>query len=118
MRAGLQGSAGELVGTRPPAGGLSSAAAAGERALRLAVEVVAGTLVAVETAILLAGVVSRYVFHNPLTWSDEFASILFLWLALFGAAVALRRGDHMRLTTVASLLPPALRAVAEATDRT
>ncbi|WP_458870064.1 TRAP transporter small permease subunit, partial [Enterococcus faecium] len=37
-------------------------------------------LVATEIAVLLAGVVARYIFHYPLIWSDEVASILFLWL--------------------------------------
>jgi TRAP-type C4-dicarboxylate transport system permease small subunit len=54
--------------------------------------------VVAEIAILFAGVVSRYVFHQPLLWSDELASILFLWLAMLGAVVALRRGEHMRMT--------------------
>jgi TRAP-type C4-dicarboxylate transport system permease small subunit len=53
-----------------------------------AVEAVAGLLVATETVILFAGVVSRRVFNRPLTWSDELASILFLWLAMLGAVVA------------------------------
>ncbi len=42
-----------------------------------------------ETIILLMGVVSRFVFDRPLVWSDELASLLFLWLAMFGAAIAL-----------------------------
>jgi TRAP-type C4-dicarboxylate transport system permease small subunit len=32
----------------------------------------------------LAGVVARYVLRQPLIWSDELASILFLWLAMGG----------------------------------
>ena len=48
--------------------------------------------------ILFAGVVSRYVLHAPLVWSDELASILFLWLAMLGSAVAFRRTEHMRMT--------------------
>jgi tripartite ATP-independent transporter DctM subunit len=73
------------------------ALAALERGLDRAVEVVAGLLVAVETLILFAGVVSRYVLHAPLTWSDELASILFLWLAMLGATLAYRRVEHMRM---------------------
>ncbi|MES1264236.1 MAG: TRAP transporter small permease subunit, partial [Variovorax sp.] len=57
-------------------------------------------LVAAEIAVLLAGVVARYVFHYPLIWSDEVASILFLWLAMLGSAVAFQRGEHMRMTAV------------------
>jgi tripartite ATP-independent transporter DctM subunit len=76
-----------------------------DRALALATEIPAAALVAVEVVVLLAGVVSRYVFNRPLTWSDELASILFLWLAMLGAVIALRRDEHMRLTTVVARLP-------------
>ena len=34
------------------------------------------------------------------SWSDELASILFLWLAMLGAVIALRRGEHMRMTAL------------------
>ncbi|GAA4340657.1 TRAP transporter large permease subunit [Variovorax defluvii] len=67
-------------------------------------------LVAAEIAVLLAGVVGRYVFHHPLIWSDEVASILFLWLAMLGSAVAFQRGEHMRMTAVVGKLAPETRA--------
>ncbi len=70
-------------------------------------------LVAAEVVVLFCGVAARYVFHTPLIWSDELASILFLWLAMFGAAVALQRGGHMRLSYLVDRLPPAGRAIAE-----
>src|SRR5262249_4069457 len=57
---------------------------------------------------------SRYVFHKPLTWTDEVAIALFLWLSMLGAAVALRRGGHMRLTLVIDRLPPRWRKLADA----
>ena len=60
--------------------------------------------------ILFAGVVSRYVLHSPLIWSDELASILFLWLAMLGAAVAFRRAEHMRMTAIVSAVRPAMWA--------
>ncbi len=80
-----------------------------ERALGWFTEVVAAVLMVAETIILLMGVVSRFVFDRPLVWSDELASLLFLWLAMFGAAIALRRGAHMRLSTVTALMSPAWR---------
>src|SRR3954452_24838488 len=89
-------------------------AAKAEAALGLAVELVAATLVAVETAVLLAGVVARYVFHSSLVWSDELASILFLWLAMLGAVVAFRRGEHMRMTALVTRAPLPLRGFLEA----
>ena len=74
------------------------------------VEIPAAILVVAEIVILFAGVVSRYVMHSPLIWSDELASILFLWLAMFGAVVAFRRAEHMRMTAVVAAARPAMRA--------
>ncbi len=81
-----------------------------EDVLGVLVEIPVAALVAVEIVILFAGVVARYVFHEPLLWSDELASILFLWLAMLGAAVAFRRGEHMRMNAIASKVGPAGRA--------
>jgi len=74
------------------------------------VEFPAALLVAAEVVVLLMGVIWRYVLHTPLVWSDELASILFLWLAMLGSIVALRRGEHMRMTAIVGKLPPHLRA--------
>jgi tripartite ATP-independent transporter DctM subunit len=74
------------------------------------VEVPAALLVVAEIVILFAGVVARYGLHRPLIWSDELASILFLWLAMLGAAVAFRRAEHMRMTAVVASARPAMRA--------
>src|SRR5882757_9604588 len=87
-----------------------SLAASLEHALGLLVEIPAALLVAAEIVILFAGVVARYGLHKPLIWSDELASILFLWLAMLGAAVAFRRGEHMRMTAAVAGARPATRA--------
>ena len=44
-------------------------------------------------------------------WSDELASILFLWLAMLGSVIAFRRGEHMRMTALVGKLAPAARRV-------
>ena len=67
-------------------------------------------LVAAEIAVLLAGVLARYVFQQPLIWSDELASMLFLWLAMLGSAMAFQRGEHMRMTALVGQLRPTHRA--------
>ena len=78
------------------------------------VEVPAALLVVADIGVLLAGVVARFALHSPLVWSDELASILFLWLAMFGSVIALRRGEHMRMTAVVARLSPGSRALMEA----
>jgi tripartite ATP-independent transporter DctM subunit len=77
------------------------------------VEIPAALLVLAEIVVLLTGVTSRYVLHAPLVWSDELASILFLWLAMLGAVVALRRGEHMRMTALVGMASPGVRAFLE-----
>jgi tripartite ATP-independent transporter DctM subunit len=87
-----------------------SLAASLEALLGTLVEIPAAILVVAEIVILFAGVVARYGLHQPLIWSDELASILFLWLAMLGAAVAFRRSEHMRMTAVVANTKPAMRA--------
>jgi tripartite ATP-independent transporter DctM subunit len=81
-----------------------------EHILGTSVEIPAALLVVAEIVILFAGVVSRYVLHAPLIWSDELASILFLWLAMLGAVVAFRRSEHMRMTALVAAAGPKLWA--------
>src|SRR5580692_5728783 len=75
------------------------------------VEFAAAALVAAEIIILFGGVIARYIFNSPLVWSDELASILFLWLAMLGAVIAFRRDEHMRMTACVGLLAPPARAM-------
>jgi tripartite ATP-independent transporter DctM subunit len=100
-----QGAAGEAMSPRR-----RSRAASLEAALGMLVEIPAALLVVAEIWILFAGVVARYGLHRPLIWSDELASILFLWLAMLGAAVAFRRSEHMRMTAIVASARPAMRA--------
>ena len=79
-----------------------------------AVEIPVALLTAVEIAILFAGVVARYGFRRPFTWSDELASILFLWLAMLGTVVAFRRMEHMRMAMLVARAGTRLRAFLEA----
>jgi tripartite ATP-independent transporter DctM subunit len=67
-------------------------------------EGLAAALVVVEVGILFAGVIWRYALDQPLIWSNELAEILFLWLVTLGAVIALRRGEHMRMTVLVGRL--------------
>jgi tripartite ATP-independent transporter DctM subunit len=99
-----QAAAGEAMSPRR-----RSLAASLEATLGTLVEIPAAMLVIAEIVILFAGVVARYGLRSPLIWSDELASILFLWLAMLGAAVAFRRSEHMRMTAIVAGAKPAMR---------
>src|SRR5215469_10263582 len=96
-----------LVGAEEPARiGLRRFARNIDGVIGTSCEAAGAGLVLAETCILFAGVVSRYVFDSPLMWTDELANLLFLWLAMLGTVVALRRNEHMRLTTLINSLSP------------
>ena len=85
-----------------------------DRLLAWITEVPAALLVLAEIAILGGGAFARYALHEPIPWTDELASILFLWLAMLGSCIALRRGAHMELTTFVKDLSPSKRAWVDA----
>jgi tripartite ATP-independent transporter DctM subunit len=85
-----------------------------DRLLGGAVEAVAALLLLAEIVVMGSSVVARYVFDAPLVWSDELAGILFIWLSMFGAMIALRRGEHMRMTGLVGRVGPRARLWLEA----
>jgi len=84
-----------------------------EQFLSMVVMVPAGFLVLADILVLFAGVVARYVFNAPLLWSDELASVLFLWLAMLGSVIALFRFEHMRMTALVNRLGTASKSFLE-----
>ena len=65
-------------------------------------------LLSAEIVLLLVGVIARYGFGAPQVWIDELTSVLFLWLAMLGAVLALRGDSHMRMTALISRADGAL----------
>jgi tripartite ATP-independent transporter DctM subunit len=73
-------------------------------------EVVAALLLVVMIVMILANVTSRYLLSTPIIWADEIASMSFLWLAMIGAALAIDRGEHLRLTLFLQMFPERMRS--------
>jgi len=100
--------------------GTQGRGAAGVRALRALgtlvthpVEWACGLLMVAITVLVFLQVVTRYVLEYPLDWPEEAARFLFVWVALLGAVLALRRTAHFSIGALTSRLPPpAQRAVA------
>jgi tripartite ATP-independent transporter DctM subunit len=81
--------------------------------LRWITELPAAIVVLMELAIDFYGVIARYVFNRPLDWGDEISEIGFIWLAMLGAVIALRRNEHMRMTALVKQFRPRLEAFFE-----
>lgn len=54
-------------------------------------------------------IVLRNVFDTSLFWIDPFNRILVLWLAMLGAMVATRQGEHIAIDAIKLYLPDALK---------
>lgn len=62
---------------------------------------------------VMAGVVflqffSRYVLNDSFAWTDEIARYLLMWITFVGAAVAMRRRNHIAVEVLHQFLPPPL----------
>jgi TRAP-type transport system small permease protein len=68
---------------------------------------------AVMVGVVLAATFSRYVLNDPITWSEELARYLMIWIGLVGASVTLRHGEHIRITAISMLLPKPVRMVTD-----
>jgi TRAP-type C4-dicarboxylate transport system permease small subunit len=62
---------------------------------------------------VIAQVVLRYFFGDPLTWSDELARYLFVWCAFVGWIIAARKRSHLGIALVAERSPPRVKAAIE-----
>ena len=69
-----------------------------------ALQIFAAALLVVLLATVTAGIVTRGV-GRPLSWTDEAAGFLMVWLACFGWMIATRRGAHIRIRYFQDKLP-------------
>lgn len=53
-------------------------------------------------------VFSRFIFNFSFSWSQELLMICFVWFVLFGAALAVKHKEHLKIDLVEKL-PPKLR---------
>lgn len=55
----------------------------------------------------------RYVLESPLSWSEELARYVFVWISFLGAAMALGKRLHFGIDYLVNKFPPRLRAGVE-----
>lgn len=62
-------------------------------------------IIAFSVVLLFMQVIMRYVFKNSLSWSEELARYLFLWMIWVGASLAAKNSKHLRAEFLEKLLP-------------
>ncbi|MDR1508913.1 MAG: TRAP transporter small permease [Synergistaceae bacterium] len=76
-------------------------------------EYVLMTMLAFSTTLIFLQVVMRYVFGNSLSWSEELARYLYVWQTWVASSYAVKRGRHLRITSLADKTSQKSRVVVE-----
>jgi TRAP-type C4-dicarboxylate transport system permease small subunit len=72
-------------------------------------ELLGATLLTLMAILALANVVTRYIFHFPLAFTEEIEVNVLVWLTLFGTSMAFRRRHHLRMLFFQDKLPDRLK---------
>jgi len=81
------------------------------RAVTVAVDWTLILLMSVLFFAVLSQVIARYLFRFSFAWSEEFPTLLFVWVAYIGAAGALSEGRHLALLFIRDAAPAMFREV-------
>ena len=75
--------------------------------------VICGTTLTVCVVLVNLNVVFRYFLNNPIKWTDEVVTSLFIWTVFMGSAYAHRRHAHLGVDIVMNLIHGNARQVIE-----
>lgn len=76
--------------------------------------IVAGTLIFCIVLVVVLQVVMRYVFNSPTVWSEELATLMFVWFVLLGIPIVLRHQEHIRVEMISEIPLKWIRPAAQA----
>jgi TRAP-type C4-dicarboxylate transport system permease small subunit len=61
------------------------------------------------SVVIIVQVFFRYVLGSSISWSEELARYLMIWMAMVGASVAIRQGAHVGVTLLVERLGSKIR---------
>ncbi len=70
-------------------------------------------ILTIMVVLVFGNVVARYVFDAAITWAEEVARFLFVWLTFVGSTFAVYKGLHLGIDMVVTRLAHRPRVVAE-----
>lgn len=62
-------------------------------------------IISFSVVLLFLQVIMRYIFKNSISWSEEFARYLFLWMIWVGASLATKESRHLKAEFLENLVP-------------
>lgn len=66
--------------------------------------VLCAVLISVFTAVLLANVISRYLFDSPLFFAEELALLLLVWMGYLAVSYSIHRSDQIGMSLLVDKL--------------
>jgi len=60
---------------------------------------------------IILQVILRYFFHSANAWSEELARYVLFYVTMFSAVIALRKGSHLQVDFLKSLLPTKITTI-------
>ena len=75
------------------------------------VEVILCCILITLVVVIFSQVISRYVLHVSLSWSEEVARFLLVWLAMLSAAYGFKVRTHFALTIVVDRFNPKMARI-------
>lgn len=70
---------------------------------------IGAALMAAMLAVMTAQVGSRYVFGQPLSWTEEVLRYLYVWMVFLGASAAWADRGHVAVSFISEACPPRAR---------
>jgi TRAP-type C4-dicarboxylate transport system permease small subunit len=68
-------------------------------------EIVATSALAILLVVMSLQVISRYVFDDPFSWTEEVSRHLYIYMVFFGASAAIRDRSHVAVNMAVAYLP-------------
>lgn len=68
-------------------------------------------LMSIMTLVIFAQVVFRYALNNSLSWSEELARFIFIWLIYLGVSYGCKQMKHLKIDAALYLFPKKIRPI-------
>ena len=75
--------------------------------------VICGVTLTICVILVNANVIFRYFLNNPIKWTDEVVTSLFIWTVFMGSAYAHRKHAHLGVDIVVNLIHGKARSIIE-----
>ncbi len=72
-------------------------------------DVLAVILMSAATLIIVIQVIMRYLFKSSLSWSEEMARYLFVWMTFISISYGIKMRKHVKIEAALSLFPKNIR---------